>query len=51
MAAWPSLCSLPPPPAARKQIGVMGAYQRHDQDRHRQQQETSYLSLSQLHFA
>jgi hypothetical protein len=29
----------------------MSAYQRHDQDRQRQQQETSDLSLSQLHFA
>jgi hypothetical protein len=29
----------------------MSAYERHDQDRHRQQQETRYLSLSQLHIA
>jgi hypothetical protein len=51
MAAWPSLYSLPPPPAGRKQIGKMSAYQRHDQDSHRQQQQTRYLSLSKLHIA
>jgi hypothetical protein len=29
----------------------MSAYQRHDQDGHRQQQQARYLSLSQLHIS
>ena len=43
--------SLPPPPTARKQIAVAGAHYRNDHYGQRQQQESRYLSLSQLHIA